>query len=217
MEELARPAPPKATGRVAALQGSQAHWMRKFDCKCRHDAERAGHQIPLPPSMRDCSSLSSDALDLHRSVWMSAIYEIDNRSGADCLKLRSGWRYADSPGTDVHRKRTGLSPFRHWQGAAAISTSDLLARPRSHCSCLRRYYKKTVQTNGPGEESATAGSNFAFNIWSTFASARDPGSDRKPQHSCFDRVTPLPGAFPGPGIGIPRRFHGHNEGMKTCR
>ncbi len=183
--------------------------------QARHRLSRTP-DFPCSLMERDCSSFSSDALDLHRSVWMSGIDEMDNPSDADRPNHGRVRRCAESAGTETEPAKTDVFPARHGQGAGIRTRSNPLTRRCSCCSRLRRYREKTVQLNmRTSQRPAISGVNVASSIWSTLAVARGATGIRRTRF--LIAMEHRPGFISDPGPGFPSRFDGQDEGMNTCR
>ena len=139
--------------------------------QARHRLSRTPDFL-LPFLERGCCSFSSDALDLHGSVWMSGIDEIDKPSGTRSPRPESVLRGTGSARTGTKSAKADLFPSRPGQGAAIQLSLNPLARHSSCGSGRRRSIEKAVQAKtSTNREPATAGGNVASNIWSTLAIA----------------------------------------------
>lgn len=169
-----------------------------------------------PAEAGTCTTLSSDALDLNGSTWMSTVCATNKTSSAELLPVKSGWRCAGYS-IEIVTVNAPRSPVGAFDGQLEQSVRPgkivqvfLLPAPLGaptvsrDCICRRPLH---------------VGLDFATGGTSISSSARDKRDDRT-----WQRVFPLVHLsdtsllrFDVAPRSKPRRFQARNRGLRTCR
>ena len=169
-----------------------------------------------PAEAGTCTTLSSDALDLNGSTWMSTVYATNKISSAELLPVKSGWRCA---GCSIHfvainasRSPVGTFDAQLEQSVRPGKVAQVFLLPAPHgapsvskdCICWKPLHV--------GLDCATGGKNISIG-------ARGKSDDRtwqRPFPLVHLSVTSL-FRFDVAPRSKPRRFQARNRGLSTCR